>query len=217
MFDSTKPVAGLFDMDGVIINTESQYTVFWADIMQKYKGDASLAARVKGTTLDNIYETWFHGQTAVQDKITVALDDFETTMEMPYVPGFLRFAVNLKENGIKIAIVTSSNKLKMDAVYCQHPELKELFDRILTAELFTRSKPFPDCYLLGAQVFNTVPGNCIVFEDSFNGLQAGCAAGMHVIGLSTTNPSDSIKEYTDIVIPDFKKMTYTNLCKPLLA
>ena len=93
----------------------------------------------------------------------------------------------LRANGVKIAIVTSSNEMKMNNAYKAHPELKQSVDRILTAEMFTRSKPDPECFLLGATVFDTVPENCVVFEDSFHGLEAGNRAGMTVIGLATTN------------------------------
>ena len=117
---------------------------------------------------------------------------------------------------MKIAIVTSSNELKMANVYAVHPELKELVDRILTAEMFTRSKPAPDCFLLGAEVFDTVPENCVVFEDSFHGLEAGNAAGMTVVGLSTTNPAEAIRDKCKLVIPDFTSFGYEKM-KSLLA
>ena len=99
----------------------------------------------------------------------------------------------------------------MANVYAKHPELKELVDRILTAEMFTRSKPAPDCFLLGAEVFGSVPGNCVVFEDSFHGLEAGNAAGMAVVGLSTTNPESAIQDKCRLVIPDFTSFTYADM------
>ena len=132
-------------------------------------------------------------------------------MKYEYVPGVSGFMKELRDNGVKIAIVTSSNEKKMSNVYSAHPELKGLVDRILTAEMFTRSKPAPDCFLLGAEVFGTVIDNCVVFEDSFHGLQAGKAAGMKVVGLSTTNPKEAIIDKCDIVIPDFTDFTYSDV------
>lgn len=84
----------------------------------------------------------------------------------------LDFIADLHRNGVKTAVVTSSNEAKMAAVYRVHPEIKTLFDRILTAEMFTASKPAPDCFLLGMEVFGTTPDTTYVFEDSFNGLKA---------------------------------------------
>ena len=77
--------------------------------------------------------------------------------------------------------------------------------------MFTRSKPAPDCFLLGAEVFETVPANCVVFEDSFHGLQAGTSAQMAVVGLSTTNPAEAIKDKCNQVIPDFTGFTYKDM------
>jgi beta-phosphoglucomutase len=206
-----KPIAALFDLDGVILDTESNYTLFWNNVMAKYKGDAELAANVKGQTLDRIYEIWFSGMDNVKKEITAALDKFETEMEMEYIRGFTDFVRDLKAHNVRLAIVTSSNKNKMSVVYRQHPELSTIFDYILTAEMFTHSKPAPDCYLLGAEKCKTVPDNCFVFEDSFSGLKAGRAADMHVIGLATTNPPEAIRDLADIVIPDFTGITCDRL------
>ena len=62
-----------------------------------------------------------------------------------------------------------------------------MVDRILTGEMFARSKPAPDCFLLGMEIFGATPENSYVFEDSFHGLQAGMTSGATVIGLATTN------------------------------
>lgn len=203
--------AGLFDLDGVILDTENQYTVFWTDILKRYKGDASIVQKIKGSTLEKIYETWFPRMEKEQQEITAELAVFEHHMKMNYISGLPDFVQNLRTHGIKCAVVTSSNKSKMQTVFLQHPELKKNFDKILTAEMFTKSKPAPDPYLLGAAVFGIQPENCMVFEDSFNGLKSGRAAGMHVIGLTTTNSAESIKAYADVIIPDFKGLTYEKL------
>ncbi|MFA6857424.1 MAG: HAD family hydrolase [Treponema sp.] len=207
----TSQTAALFDLDGVILDTESQYTVFWTEIMKKYKGDASIAQKIKGSTLEKIYETWFPLMTKEQQEITAELDIFEHNMKMNYISGLPGFVQDLRTHGVKCAVVTSSNKAKMQTVLFQHPEFESLFDKILTAEMFSRSKPAPDPYLLGAATFGIQPVNCMVFEDSFNGLKSGRAAGMHVIGLATTNSAECIKDYADVVIPDFTGMTYEKI------
>ena len=60
--DKNKPIACLFDLDGVIIDTESQYTVFWGGICKEFLGDESLCLKIKGKTLDGIYSTFFAGK-----------------------------------------------------------------------------------------------------------------------------------------------------------
>ena len=212
--EKTKPLAALFDFDGVIMDTESQYSVFWSKQGQKYlPAMPDFSQRVKGTTLVEIFKDYFAGMTEVQQQIRIDLDRFEQEMDYEYVPGIQSFVADLHLHDVKTAVVTSSNQKKMAAVYQKAPELKTMFDCILTAERFTRSKPFPDCYLLGAEVFGTVKENCVVFEDSFNGLKSGNAAGMKVVGLATTNPRDKIKDLSDVVIDDFCGFTYHEMLK----
>ena len=136
-------------------------------------------------------------------------------MKFEYVRGFTEFVSDLRRNGVKTAVVTSSNLAKMQSVYASHPEFKAMFDAVLTSEDFERSKPDPDCYLKGAALFGAERGDCVVFEDSFNGLKAGRAAGMAVVGLSTTNQPDAIRQYCDRVIPDYVGLDYDKLCSML--
>ena len=164
--DKTKTIAALFDFDGVVMDTESQYTIYWNKVGRIYHPEMeNFGLLIKGQTLAQIYDRYFKGMDAAQAEITAGLNKFESEMKYEYVPGVVDFMKELRNNGVKIAIVTSSNKKKMANVYSAHPELKSLVDRILTAEMFTRSKPAPDCFLLGAEVFETVPANCVVFED----------------------------------------------------
>ena len=100
----------------------------------------------------------------VQREITEDLNKFEENMLFNYIPGVEGFMKELRANGVKIAIVTSSNEMKMNNAYKAHPELKQSVDRILTAEMFTRSKPATECFLLGATVNDTVPGHSEDFE-----------------------------------------------------
>ena len=215
--NQTKTIAALFDFDGVVMDTESQYSIFWNEVGKKYHPEYEEFGKIiKGQTLRQIYDRYFAGMEKEQEEITDALNCFEAQMKYEYIPGVTDFMRELHAHGVKIAIVTSSNEQKMANVYAVHPELKDLVDRILTAEMFTRSKPAPDCFLLGAEVFDTVPENCVVFEDSFHGLEAGNAAGMTVIGLSTTNPAEAIQDKCRLVISDFTSFGYEKM-KSLLA
>lgn len=215
--DNTKCIAALFDFDGVVMDTETQYSLFWNKIGKQYFPQIEEFGRIiKGQTLVNIYAKYFAGMEKEQQDITARLNQFEKDMAYEYIPGVVDFMKDLRAHGVKMAIVTSSNDLKMANVYKAHPELKELVDRILTAEMFTRSKPAPDCFLLGAEVFGTVPQNCVVFEDSFHGLEAGNASGMAVVGLCTTNPKEAIADKCKLVIPDFTAFSFEKM-KALLA
>ena len=128
-------------------------------------------------------------------------------MPYNYIAGAKEFIIMLKENGIKCAVVTSSNDIKMANVYREHPDFTSLFDVFITANKVSRSKPDPQCFLLAAEELNARPEDCIVFEDSFHGLEAGKRASMTVIGLATTNPADQISHLADHIINDFTEIT----------
>ena len=204
----------LFDLDGVVFDTESQYSVFWGGVFrQYYPGTEGLEQKIKGQTLVQIYDGYFKDDKKRQDDITCGLNDFEQHMGFPFIPGFEAFVADLRRHGVKTAVVTSSNRKKMEAVYRQHGNMDELFDAILTSEDFERSKPDPDCYLKGAQRFGMQKDECVVFEDSFNGLKSGRSAGMFVVGLATTNAADAIAPYADCVVDDFRGLDYGRLCE----
>lgn len=199
--------AALFDLDGVVFDTEPQYSVFWgAQCREFHPEHPGLEHEIKGQTLVQIYDAWFSGELAEQQPlITERLNKFEQQMDYIYVPGFEEYISQLRGKGVKTAVVTSSNQPKMEAVYQSHPEFRSMFDAILTSEDFERSKPDPDCYLKAAQRLGVEVEACVVFEDSFNGLKSGRAAGMYVVGLSTTNPAEAIRPYCDEVIANYVK------------
>ena len=197
--------AALFDLDGVVFDTEPQYSVFWgAQCREFHPEHPGLENEIKGQTLVQIYDAWFSGPLAEkQALITERLNQYEQDMDYDYVPGFEAFIALLRQHGIKTAVVTSSNQEKMQAVYRKRPEFRDYFDAILTSEDFERSKPDPDCYLKAARRFGVMPTDCVVLEDSFNGLKSGRAAGMYVVGLATTNPADAIRPLCDRVVGNY--------------
>lgn len=205
--------AALFDLDGVVFDTEPQYTVFWGSQFRRYYPEhPGMEQLIKGMTLVEIYDKYFPKKEQ-QDQITLELNEFEENMKFIYVEGLEKFVGDIRRNGVRTAVVTSSNKEKMQNVYSKHKEFNSLFDAILTAEDFAESKPSPDCYQRAAARLGFTKEQCVVFEDSFNGLKSGRAADMFVVGLSTTNDSDAIKPYSDIVIANYKGITYEEICR----
>ena len=201
----------LFDFDGVVMDTEPQYTAFWNQKGMEYFGVENFAYTIKGQTLVQIFEKHFPGREEEQRKLIAMVDDLERNMIFEYVPGAFEFMSSLKTAGIPMAIVTSSGKAKMEQVLQEHPELAALVDVVLTGEDFERSKPDPDCFLKGMKHFGAAPDETVVFEDSFHGLTAGRASGARVVGLATTNSREAIAPYCDIVIDDFTGFTINDI------
>ena len=196
--------AVLFDLDGVIVDTEGQYSLFWKQIGEEYMpGMPDFALAIKGRTLTQIYDTYFP-DAADRAAITERLNAFERQMDFPYIAGAREFLEALQAQGVPTAIATSSNCDKMACLYARHPEIKNLVTAVLTAEDARRSKPAPDCYLAAAERLGADISNCIVFEDSPNGLAAGRASGAFVIGVCTSLAATEIEPLCDMYIEDFK-------------
>ena len=197
--------AVLFDLDGVIVDTEGQYSLFWKQIGEEYMpGMPDFALAIKGRTLTQIYDTYFP-DAADRAAITERLNAFERQMDFPYIAGAREFLEALQAQGVPTAIATSSNCDKMACLYARHPEIKNLVTAVLTAEDSRRSKPAPDCYLAAAERLGADISKCIVFEDSPNGLAAGRASGAFVIGVSTSLAAAEIEPLCDAYIEDFKE------------
>ena len=205
----------LFDLDGTLINTENQYTEFWERVGKELDLNIpNLAQIIKGRTLTSIFSN-FIPSLELQKEISIRRDLFESQMQFPFYPGVLDFLEDVRKNGVKCAVVTSSNKAKMAAVKRKIPNFDELFDKVLTAEDFSASKPDPACYLYGAQVFSAQKCQCVVFEDAVNGLQAGMSSGMFTIGFATTNPRHVIAPLCHPVQDDFLHLSYADVEKLL--
>ena len=192
----------LFDLDGVILDTEGSYTAFWDDYGSRHFSEKDFGLKIKGQTLVKILGDYFPEENE-RKSITDAINDFERNMSYPFVPGVENYIKSLKSNGIRTAVVTSSNLLKMENVYRCHPGFREMFDMILTSEDFSESKPSPYCYLKAMRLFGAGPEDCVVFEDSLAGLQSARASGAFVTALTTTNPEEVVRNYADLVIRDF--------------
>ena len=214
--NNEKPIAALFDFDGVIMDTEPQYTLFWDAIGKVYYPEIEyFGHHIKGQSLKELYKNYFGETEGLQDFITQKLLEFEGQMHFEYIDGVVAFIKELREKGVRLAIVTSSNDAKMANAYREHPELKSMVDAIITADRVTHSKPHPECFLLGAETLDVPVENCIVFEDSFHGIEAGNRAGMKVIGLATTNPAEAIADKVSLTISDFVGFSFEKMTSVL--
>ena len=134
-------------------------------------------------------------------------------MKYEYLPGAENLLKTLKRLNQPIVLVTSSNDDKMAHLDEEIPELRRLFDFIVTADLITRSKPDPEGYLLGAKKIGKNITNCIVFEDSLQGVKAGRNAGAFVIGIAGTMPREALEPFSDLVIDSLTELDPEMLIK----
>ena len=192
-------IACLFDLDGVLVDSERIYTKIWEAIEKQWPtGIENFAYKIKGTTLEDILERHFPED--AREDITKELLRLEGMMIYGPMPGAIEFIDALKAKGIPVALVTSSNGLKMDHLWHDMPGFKEKFDVIITGDEVSNSKPDPEGYLAAAKALGVDPKRCAVFEDSLQGVKAGNAAGAFVIGVAGTLKASDIHPFSDIVV-----------------
>lgn len=198
----------LFDLDGVVIDSEPIYDIFWKDVAIRYNiGIKDFHKLIKGTTMPNILDKYFSNYTqAERDRLNSECMAFESTMDLPEVEGCIRFITQLKEAGFPTGLVTSSDSEKVKNVF-NVLSIQQLFDIIVTSEQITNGKPHPDCYLLAAKKLHKKASQCLIFEDSINGIKAGNAAGARVIGVTTTNSREILQPITFATIPNFNNLS----------
>ena len=209
-----KPTGALFDLDGVIIDTEGVYSRFWVDIEQKYPtGIPNFAVKIKGTNLASIMS--HYTDPVAHEAVLKALAEFEHTMTYEIFPEAERFIRELRAAGVPCAMVTSSGEMKLQRLFAQHPHLRGYFDAIVSGEMVQHSKPHPECFEKGARMIGCSPERCVVFEDSLLGVESGKAAGAKVVALHTTFPEaiknteadKIIDSFADFSLSDFLKLT----------
>ena len=193
----------LFDLDGVLVDSEGEYSKFWGGMGDRYGLAPTFAADIKGTTIGEILQNFPEPD---RESILVALHEFEANMEYPVYPGVMDFLRRLAAKGIPSAIVTSSDNVKMDLLFSRRPELREMVNVIITGSMVKHSKPDPEGYLRGAELIGVPIEDCCVFEDSLQGLQAGRSSGATVIGIATTNPRAKVELLADITLDSFAEI-----------
>lgn len=201
MSDMTR--AALFDLDGVLIDSEPLYTRFWAEIGREYGiPDPNFAITIKGTNLHKILTENFPDSEA-QREIVDKLNAYEADMPYSFFPGAEEFVARLRSAGWRTVIVTSSAEDKMQSLYRRLPQLRTMMDAVVTGDMVSRSKPDPEGYLIGAKLAGVPVERCVVFEDSFQGLRAGMASGAKVVAMSTSNPPEALSALAHVVAATF--------------
>lgn len=182
--------AVLFDMDGVIFDTEREYLKEWEAIFKKYgykmKKEIYISVMGRGRKkVKEIFKEKF-GEDLPIDKMYIEKDKMlKKAVENNKVPlkeGALELLEFLKENGYKIALATSAKRERVK-IQVSHAKIENIFDAIVCSEDITNSKPDPEIFLKAAEKVCVNPENCIVIEDSEAGIKAAFNAkmiGFHV-------------------------------------
>lgn len=181
--------AVIFDMDGTVFDTEKIYYKNLADVAKdtplSRELDEVLVA-ISGMNRADIfvYLRKRYGEDFPAQELFAARDkrvlEHIAAHGLPYKPGFPEVFEVLRRQGLAVALATSTHRDRLNW-YLSMTGLEKAFDWIMTGESVEHSKPEPDIFLQCAQRLGVSPEECVVVEDSRNGVLAGLRAGMRVV------------------------------------
>ncbi len=199
--------AVIFDMDGVIIDSEPMHTKVVLDVLSSYQVHLSPAEldRFAGMTMHSVnsaLKAEYDIQAPLEEIIACEIKGMiRHTLEDPQQPidGIREILNYLEKNRIPAAVASSSPKELVQAVVSRL-ELDDYFKFLLSGENVTQSKPHPEIYLQAAARLNIDPADCLVIEDSKNGTIAAKEAGMTCIGFQNLNSGLQDLSRADIIV-----------------
>jgi len=202
----------LFDMDGVIIDTEQAVSQFWYKLAQVHQiqlTQADFEQHIYGCPATETLDVLFPNLTPTERRAVLAeMVDYEINQTYTSIRGVMPFLRSLKQYGIPTALVTSGATWKVEEVSRQL-NLNGAFNAQVTVEDIRKGKPHPECYLLAAQQLRKAPEQCLVFEDSVQGMQAAVAAGTLAIGVQHSPNLATLLRQAGAwqVVPDFSSIS----------
>ncbi len=208
--------AAIFDMDGVIVDNMSYHAKAWEVFFNRYHPPMEFEKFMQhfGRTNRDLFGVLFDRE-LTEDEVERYGDEKEALYREVYashvepVPGLIDFLKTLKANGFLTAVATSAPRVNLDFVF-DHLPIQPLFDAAVDSSDVTIGKPDPEIFLKAAAKLNCAAAQCIVFEDSFAGIQSGKNAGMKVVGVATSHAPEKLQD-TDLVICDFLEISVAEI------
>lgn len=213
--------ACVFDMDGVLIDTEP----VWRQV------ELAVFARVGvnltdeqlrdtwGMRIEEVVEHWYHERPwngirpqAVQREIVREMVEYVRAEGVP-MTGALEAIDMARSLGFRLAIASSSSRKLIDAVV-DRLGIAELIDAVCTADDEMRGKPDPGVYVSAARALDVLPSKCVAIEDSPVGVSAAVAAGMRCIGVRSHGELSGDISHAHVVIDSLLDLTPAMLMSP---
>lgn len=198
----------IFDQDGLMFDTEAIFSQAWAQ-----------AAETMGVVIPDGFRAAIIGSSGegskqiIRDRIPGADPDalLELTYRISYgiqsrtlpeKPGLHEILDFFRASGVKMAVASSSHRLPIER-NLERSGVRSYFEAVVSGEDVSRGKPDPEAFLIAAERLGLSPADCYVFEDSFNGVRAGHAAGCRTVMIPDLIPPDrEIAKYYDACFPD---------------
>ena len=204
----------IFDMDGVIVDTEpvhryayyKQFAELNIEVTEAmYTSFTGFSTRNTFQTLKEQFELEQEVEDLIQRKRSIFNDAFDTKEDLELLEGVRALIEDLHQNGIQLIVASSASKVTIDRVFTRFG-LHDFFTHIVSGEDFPKSKPHPAIFEHAASLSIAPKENCIVIEDSTNGVKAAKAAGIFCVGYNSEHSKDQNLDEADRVINYFNEL-----------
>ncbi len=191
----------IFDMDGLMFDTERIYGIYWREVSAElgYPMDDALVTAMCGATRDfqitKIAERFGDAAPAgeIIDECIRRTREHIATHPIPFKAGLVELLTALRERGIPAAIATGTRRVSADDMIAR-AQLSAYIDAMVCGDEVAACKPDPEIFLKAADLIGVPPQDCIVLEDSFNGIIAAHAAGAQPVMIpDTMQPTDDVR------------------------
>ena len=201
----------IFDMDGVIVDTEPVHRYAYYQLFDElnitvpeemYTSFTGFSTRNTFQILKTNFDLSQDVEDLIQEKRNRFNDAFDTKEDLTLLDGLENLIKDLHQNGMQLIVASSASKVTIDRVFTLF-NLHQYFSHIVSGEDFPQSKPHPAIFEHAASLSIAPKENCIVIEDSTNGVKAANAAGIFCVGYQSFHSKDQNLATADIVINDF--------------
>ncbi len=211
--------AVIFDMDGVIIDSEPLYFKIQEQLFndlgftvskQEYDTFIGAGMQLMWEKLCSKHNLPFTIKQLIIMNNELIYNTFNNLNSLQATDDFISFLTCIKEKGIKTAVASSTSKKIINVILSKLGIIQE-FDVVISSEEVLQGKPEPDIFLEAATRLNVDPKKCIVIEDSTNGVKAAARAGMKCIGFSNKNSGKQNLSLANIVVENFANIDLNKL------
>jgi len=204
----------IFDMDGVIVDTEPVHKYAYFKHFEELGIDVTeeLYATFTGNSTRNVFQKLkdqFLLNQEVEDLIlrkrSLFNDAFDTKPDLELISGVYDLIVDLHQNDIELILASSASKGTIERVFNRF-ELNDFFSHKVSGEDFPKSKPDPTIFVHAASLSKNQKDECIVIEDSTNGVKAAVGAGIYCLGYNSENSKLQNLDGASVLVNDFREI-----------
>ena len=209
----------IFDMDGVIVDTEPvhRYAYFKqfdelniAVTEEMYTSFTGFSTRNTFQKLKEVFVIEQDVEDLIQRKRTIFNDAFDSKADLELLEGVENLIKDLHQNGMQLVLASSASKVTIERVFRRF-KLHDYFTHLVSGEDFPKSKPHPAIFEHAASLSIASKENCIVIEDSTNGIKAAKAAGIFCIGYNSIHSEAQNLSEADVVINHFNELGFNKV------